>query len=230
MLLTWTFQQRQSSILMTFCALIIEDYGMKPRICETRKKNSYFTVNGTVRIWLEEKGPYSIIKHIDDLRELFPDKDFSMFWLDCIVSGVQIVNICLDNCVRVWVTELFEILFVLWSVEIQCCQIWTYFISMVRKLNAEQFLQKKCMLKVSIIKVILKKHMLNMLYTDIYAHICEVRECKCCLSESLWDVFIFWKSMKQVLHRVVLYLSVNWFQGYGNHICWETKFTLYLSI
>ena len=56
---------------------------------------------------------------------------------------------------------------------------------MVRKLNAKQFLRKRCMLKVSIIKVILKKHMLNMLYTDIYVHICEVRECKCCLSESL---------------------------------------------
>ena len=40
---------------------------------------SYFTVSGTVRIRLQEKGPYSIITHIDDLKELFTDEDFSMF-------------------------------------------------------------------------------------------------------------------------------------------------------
>ena len=39
----------------------------------------FFTVNGTVRIRLQEKGPYGIITHIDDLKELFPEKDFSMF-------------------------------------------------------------------------------------------------------------------------------------------------------
>ena len=50
----------------------------------------YSTVSGTVRIRLQEKGPYrySIITQIDDLKELFPDEDFSMFRLDCIVLCV----------------------------------------------------------------------------------------------------------------------------------------------
>ena len=83
--LTSTFQQEQSCLLMTACVLIVEDYGMKPRNCGTRKKIlSYFTV----RIRLQEKGPYGIITHIDDLKELFPDEDFLMFWLDRIVSCV----------------------------------------------------------------------------------------------------------------------------------------------
>ena len=48
------------------------------KLCN-KKKIFYFTDNGTVRIRLQEKGPYSIITHIDDLKELFPDEDFSMF-------------------------------------------------------------------------------------------------------------------------------------------------------
>ena len=40
---------------------------------------SYFTVTGIVRIRFQEKGPYSIITNIDDLKELFPDEDFSVF-------------------------------------------------------------------------------------------------------------------------------------------------------
>lgn len=46
---------------------------------EQKKRFSYFIVNGTVRIRFQEKGPSSIIAHIDDLKELFPDKDFSKF-------------------------------------------------------------------------------------------------------------------------------------------------------
>ena len=47
---------------------------------EQKKGFSYFIVNGTVRIRFQEKGPYSIITtHIDDLKELLPDKDFSKF-------------------------------------------------------------------------------------------------------------------------------------------------------
>ena len=45
---------------------------MKPRNCGTRKK--CFLI--LVRIRLQEKGPYSITTHIDDLKELFPDEDF----------------------------------------------------------------------------------------------------------------------------------------------------------
>ena len=35
---------------------------------------SFFTVNGSVR----ENGPYNIITHIDDLKDIFPDKYFMM--------------------------------------------------------------------------------------------------------------------------------------------------------
>ena len=51
---------------------------------ETKKlwnKKKYFIILllVVVRIRLQEKGPHNIITHIDDLKELFPDKDFSMF-------------------------------------------------------------------------------------------------------------------------------------------------------
>ena len=42
MLLTWTFQQGQSSILMTVCVLLIEDCGIKPRNYGTRIKFFFF--------------------------------------------------------------------------------------------------------------------------------------------------------------------------------------------
>ena len=48
------------------------------KLCNKKKIFSYFTDNGTVRIRLQEKGPYSIITHMDDLKELFTDEDFSM--------------------------------------------------------------------------------------------------------------------------------------------------------
>ena len=76
MLLICTFQQGQSSILMTVCVLIIEDCGMKPRNCATSKIYFLiFSVNVTVRIRLQEKGSYIIITDIDELKELFPDED-----------------------------------------------------------------------------------------------------------------------------------------------------------
>ena len=49
------------------------------KLWNKKKILSYFTVSGTVRIRLQEKGPYSIITHIDDLKELFPGEDFLMF-------------------------------------------------------------------------------------------------------------------------------------------------------
>ena len=49
------------------------------KLWSKKKIFSYFTVSGTVRIKLQEKGPYSIITHIDDLKELFPDENFLMF-------------------------------------------------------------------------------------------------------------------------------------------------------
>ena len=49
------------------------------KLWNKKKMFSYFTVSGIVRIRLQEKGPYSIITHVDDLKELLPDEDFSMF-------------------------------------------------------------------------------------------------------------------------------------------------------
>ena len=45
------------------------------KLWNKEKMFSYFTVSGTVRIRLQQKGPQSIT-HIDDLKELFPDEDF----------------------------------------------------------------------------------------------------------------------------------------------------------
>ena len=39
---------------------------------------SFFTVNGSIRIKIRENGPYNIITHIDDLKDIFPDKYFMM--------------------------------------------------------------------------------------------------------------------------------------------------------
>ena len=44
-----------------------------------RKLFSFFTVNGSVRVKLQENGSYNIITHIDDLKEIFPEEDFTMF-------------------------------------------------------------------------------------------------------------------------------------------------------
>lgn len=74
-----------------------------------------------------------------------------------------------------------------WSVKNRCYKIWTYYISMVRKINEEQLLQKKCVLKVSNFKVILK-HICWKSYINIFVYIFEVHECKCCLFESLWAI------------------------------------------
>ena len=91
MLQTWTFQQGQSPILMTVHVLIIEECGMKP--------GNYVNMCYD-NIWTQKKGPYSIITHINDLKELFPDEDFQMFCSDCLVYCVSILlSIYLDNCV-----------------------------------------------------------------------------------------------------------------------------------
>ena len=58
------------------------------KLWSKKKVFSYVTVNSTVRIRLQVKGPYSIITHTDDLKELFQEEDFSMLWLDCITLSV----------------------------------------------------------------------------------------------------------------------------------------------
>ena len=40
---------------------------------------SFFISNGSVRIKLQENGLYSIITHIDDLKEIFLNEDFTVF-------------------------------------------------------------------------------------------------------------------------------------------------------
>ena len=39
---------------------------------------SFFIANGSVRIKIREGGPYNIITHIDNLKYIFPDEDFTM--------------------------------------------------------------------------------------------------------------------------------------------------------
>ena len=39
---------------------------------------SFFTVDGSTRVKIKENGPYNIIPHIDDLKDIFPDEDFTM--------------------------------------------------------------------------------------------------------------------------------------------------------
>ena len=39
---------------------------------------SFFTVNGSIKIKLRKNGYYNIITHIDDLKDFFPDKDFTL--------------------------------------------------------------------------------------------------------------------------------------------------------
>ena len=63
----------------SLCPYYRELWNEAKKLWNKKKIFSYFTVSGTVRIRLQEKGPYSIIAHIDDLKELFPDEDFSMF-------------------------------------------------------------------------------------------------------------------------------------------------------
>ena len=38
----------------------------------------FFTVNGIVRLKLEQDGPYNSITHLDNLKSLFHEKKFTM--------------------------------------------------------------------------------------------------------------------------------------------------------
>ena len=40
---------------------------------------SSFTANGSIHLTLQENELYNIITHIDDLNEIFPDQDFTVF-------------------------------------------------------------------------------------------------------------------------------------------------------
>ena len=49
------------------------------KLWNMRKLFSFSTVNGSVPKKLQENGLYNIITHIYDLKEIFPDEDFTMF-------------------------------------------------------------------------------------------------------------------------------------------------------
>ena len=79
-------------MLMTVCVLSID---------ETVEQEKIFS-DFTVRARLQEKGPYSIITHIDDLKKLYLDEDFSIFLTRSYsFVRVHIVNIYLNNCVHI---------------------------------------------------------------------------------------------------------------------------------
>ena len=63
----------------SLCAYYRELWNEVKKLWNKEKIFSYFTVTGTVRIMLQEKGPYSIITHNDDLKEIFPEEDFQCF-------------------------------------------------------------------------------------------------------------------------------------------------------
>ena len=49
------------------------------KLWNRRKLFSFFTVNGLVCVKLQEVVSHIIIAHIDDLKEMFPEEDFTMF-------------------------------------------------------------------------------------------------------------------------------------------------------
>ena len=63
----------------SLCAYYRELWNEVKKLWNKEKIFSYFTATGTVRIMLQEKGPYSIITHIDDLKEIFLEEDFQCF-------------------------------------------------------------------------------------------------------------------------------------------------------
>ena len=87
---SWCSWPRPSSrklyINDSLCPYYIGLWNVAKKLWNKKKIFFYLIFSGTVRIRLQQKGPYSIITHINDLKELFSDENFSMFWLDCIVS------------------------------------------------------------------------------------------------------------------------------------------------
>ena len=64
---------------MKVCVPITGVCGINAKNCGTSKEYFvFFTTNGSIRIKIRENGPYNIITHIDDLKDIFPDKYFMM--------------------------------------------------------------------------------------------------------------------------------------------------------
>ena len=64
---------------MIACVPVTGDFGTNEKNYRSMKKIlSFFTING--RVWLkpEHDGPYNSITHLDDLKSLFPEENFTM--------------------------------------------------------------------------------------------------------------------------------------------------------
>ena len=86
----------------SLCPYYRELWNEAKKLWNKKKIFSYFTVSGTVRIRLQEKGPYSMITHTDDFEGALPRRGFFnvLIRLYSFVR-VHIVNIYLDNCVHI---------------------------------------------------------------------------------------------------------------------------------
>ena len=123
----------------------------------------------------------------------------------------------------------------LWSVKNQCYQILTYYISLVRKFNVEEFLQKKYNLKVCIFQVILK-HACWTCYSNIYPYLYEPQVNIVCLKvfELLLYIKRVWNRYRVelccisifILLRVMVFISAEkpnleytWVYSLDWHLC-----------
>ena len=60
---------------------------------------SFFTVNGSIRIKIRENGPYNIITHIDDLKDISPDEDSTMSYLvTCFLFEAAVRRSSVRSC------------------------------------------------------------------------------------------------------------------------------------
>ena len=64
---------------MIACVLITGDFGTNvKKLWSYSKIFWFFTVNGTVRLKLEQNGSYNSITYLNDLKSLFPEEKFTM--------------------------------------------------------------------------------------------------------------------------------------------------------
>ena len=67
----------QSSINENLCPYYRGLWNQCKKLWNKQGMFSFFTVNSSIRVKIKENGPYNI-PHIDDLKDIFPDKDFTM--------------------------------------------------------------------------------------------------------------------------------------------------------
>ena len=72
------------------CPYYIRLLNQSKELWNKHKLFSFLTVHSSVRLKLQENGSYNIITHIDDLKEIFPDENFTMFqfsllFIHCVI-------------------------------------------------------------------------------------------------------------------------------------------------